>query len=87
MDDHMTLLARRMGSPRDEGLAADEHRAFAREWVQGNLLRALVMAGLVPGYQVAKLLGRPFGVLDGGTPASLGQMGAGYRGILEGLVR
>jgi len=63
-------------------LAELEHQAYAREKVAGEgPLEALRMAILVPGYQAAKGLG----VLRGRTPASLGQLQAGYRGILEGL--
>jgi hypothetical protein len=64
-------------------LAPFEHQAFAREWTRENPYLAVPsLAAAIPVYQGAKLLG--LGGPDA-TPASLDQLFAGYRGMMEGL--
>ena len=62
-------------------LANAEHQAYARDTVKENPLMALPMAAMVPGYQVFK------GIAGGArSEGGLAQMGAGYKGILQGLL-
>ena len=66
-------------------LAPYEHEAFAREWVRENPVVAVpALAGAIPGYQLAKLLGLAD---EDATPASLEQMMAGYKGVGQGMRR
>lgn len=87
--------------PMQGALGPAEHRAFAREMVQGDPKTAIALSGMIPGYQAAKWIGRGgLGPLPS-IPAkallsafgpkisqpSLSQMLGGYRGILEGFKR
>lgn len=64
-----------------EILAPYEHRAFAREEVEENPLKALPLLFMIPGYQGAKALG-----LGGArTGPSFEQFKQGNIGILDGL--
>jgi hypothetical protein len=63
-------------------LANLEHAAWAREYVHDNpILGVPAMMALVPGYTALKALG----AMNGRTPPSLKEMGAGYQGMWEGL--
>ena len=64
-----------------ELLAPYEHRAFAREEVSENPLKALPLLFMIPGYQGVKAMG-----LGGArTGPSLEQFKQGNIGILDGL--
>ena len=66
-----------------DALAAEEHRAFARESVQQNPLMALSLLPAIPLYQMYKLTG-----LSGArSQPSLHQLKSGLLGIKEGLTR
>lgn len=68
--------------PRQRALALAEHEAFAREWTQEHpLIAPLSLLVATPGYEAAKALG----LVHARTPASLAAIGAGYRGIGQGL--
>jgi hypothetical protein len=102
---HSTLMeARRMLSPNDPGqayLGPLEHRAFARETVQDNPMAALLLSGMIPGYQGAKWMARgglgPLGAAMGRlavsplgqdvSKPSLGQALGGFHGVMEGLLK
>jgi len=64
-------------------LAGYEHRAFAREAVADNPLMAVPIAAATPLYQLAKLAG----LTQSRSSPSLGQMGSGFMGIGEGLLK
>jgi hypothetical protein len=64
-------------------LAPYEHRAYARELMQQSPGMGLGLIGAIPGYQVAKGLG----LMGSRTGLDLGQMGQGYVGMGEGLMR
>lgn len=93
---HAELLAARwaQGDPSlnpqlAQQLAAQEHRAFSREWSQESPFAAAVsLPFAIPGYAAAKYgaqkLGLPIQYLQG-TPPSFHQMGEAYRGLGEGL--
>lgn len=72
-----------------ELIAPFEHRAYARESVAGNPLKAMLFGGaLVPGYQAYKTIFSGGAVNPGDpsqTPASLDQLFAGLQGTYEGL--
>ena len=80
--DHLRML-RDLAPPAVQAtLAPYEHRAFAREYVGDNPLRALQMLGAVPGYQAYK------GLFGGSRSApSWDQVGQGYLGTWEGLAK
>ena len=62
-------------------LSRKEHEAWAREFTQQNpVLAGAAIPWLTPGYAAYKSLFRP----EGSTPPSLGQVGAGYKGLLQG---
>jgi hypothetical protein len=83
--DHETLYRMRgqipASDPKQRDLALLEHQAFAREWVKENPLNALSLLFAVPAYTGAKAIG----AVKARTPASWDEIGAGYRGIGEGL--
>lgn len=83
MDTFAELRAlREQPGANQEMLAPQEHRAFAREWVQENPLVAVPsLAVATPAYAIAKQLG----LMSGRTKPSLYQVGQGYAGILDGL--
>ena len=63
-------------------IAAKEHRAFARQWVQDNpVVAPASLLFAIPGYSAAKKLG----LLRARTPGSLDEMAEAYRGLGEGL--
>lgn len=65
-----------------EVLAPQEHRAFAREWVQDNPVLALPsLTFAIPAYAAAKSLG----LIGARTKPSLNQMAESYRGMWDGL--
>jgi len=76
------MMLRESAPPAVQGvLSPYEHRAFAREYVGENPLRALQMLGAVPGYQVYK------GLFGGSRSApAWEQLSQGYVGTWEGLV-
>lgn len=83
MDDFNSLrLARDVPGANQERLAPQEHRAFAREWVQENPFVAVPsLTAAIPLYAAAKALG-----LQGArTKPSFAQIGQGYMGIWDGL--
>lgn len=62
-----------------------EHRAYARDEVQGNPLNALLYgAGLIPGYQAAKMVGL-IPTDSQSTGPSWDQFIQGQKGVGEGL--
>lgn len=63
-------------------IAPFEHRAFAREQVQENPLRALTLPVMVPAYSAYKAMG--FG--NTRSDPSFAEVGQGYMGIGEGLL-
>jgi len=84
---HAQLLAQRNAlpptSPQQIALAAKEHQAFAREWTNESPLVAIPsLLAAIPGYTAAKAVG----VVKSRTPASLGEIAAGYKGIGQGIV-
>lgn len=82
LDQHALLSLRKEHPDLQGKLAPYEHRAFAREQVQRSPVNALGLIGLIPAYQLAKLLG-----LHGArTGPSLEQMKQGYVGLGEGLL-
>ena len=63
-------------------LAPQEHRAFAREWVQENPFVAVPsLAVATPLYAAAKALG----LIGARTKPTMHQVGQGYMGIYDGL--
>ena len=62
-------------------VANAEHQAYARERVKENPLQAIVMGAAIPGYQAYKAL-----VPGSRSEGGLAQMGAGYKGVLQGLL-
>jgi len=64
-------------------LANLEHNAFARPWTGENPLAAVSLAGAIPAYQLAKVLGMVKG--RSGSEDPMGQMAAAYKGIGQGL--
>lgn len=84
--DWETLINMRRQNPKNERLqdiiAPYEHRAYAREDVAENPLRALSYGYLIPGYQAAKVVG-----VVRGTKPSFDQMMQGFYGVGEGLKR
>jgi hypothetical protein len=62
-------------------LGPAEHRAYAREAVREKPSNALGLAVATPAYTLAKL----FGAVGARSPASLGEVLAGYQGIGQGL--
>jgi hypothetical protein len=82
----LRLLRGMAPSDLDQQLLAQlEHRAFAREWGGGDLMRSLALLAMIPGYQGAKATGLMSGRT--GTSDPWGQMGAGLMGMLEGWGR
>jgi hypothetical protein len=81
--EHLALMQARNAPGADQSrLAPFEHRAYAREQAQRSPLSALGMLGMIPAYQLAKLLG-----LHGSrTGPSLEQMRQGFVGVGEGLL-
>ena len=82
--DQVELLRRRklaQTQAEQDILAGREHRAYARETVQGNPLMAVSLLLATPAYQVAKL----GGLTGSRSKPSLSQMGQGLLGIGEGL--
>ena len=76
------LMMRQNATPEMQKLLAPyEHRAYAREVVADSPGKALSLGLLIPGYQMAKLVGAH----SARTPASWEQLIQGYRGIGEGL--
>ena len=67
-----------------EILSPLEHRAFAREFTRENPLNALGLLAAVPGYQVAKMVGRAGAPR---TAPSMQQFWGGLQGIAQGLRR
>lgn len=74
-------------------LAPAEHRAFAREFTQDTYgLGAIPTAAAAPLYYLSKqpivrAIPEQFGWVEkDATPPSLDQLGASYKGILEGLM-
>lgn len=66
-----------------QAVAPYEHRAYAREDVRENPMRALLYAAMIPGYQAAKAVGA-IGE-EGTTSPSMEQMKQGFVGVYEGL--
>lgn len=63
-------------------LAAQEHRAYAREYVMADPWVAVPsLAVATPMYAAAKALG----MISGRSKPSLYQVGQGYAGIIDGL--
>lgn len=89
------FMAREKAGPSSEEgrkLAPLEHQAFAREWTAENpAIAAPSLAVAAPLYYAAKnpllmSLAQRMGVVgENATPASLEQLIASYKGILEGL--
>jgi len=65
-------------------IAPYEHRAYARESVNNNLLMAPVMAAMVPGYQAAKAIGLT-GSDNQTTAPSWAQFVQGEQGVYDGV--
>lgn len=81
------LAMRDRQSSNDETLAAAEHFLYARSQAKrGNIGDVLAFGLLTPGYQLAKVVGRPLGFFKGSTPPSYGQLEAGLSGALTGLL-
>ena len=67
-------------------LADYEHRAYAREEVAKNPLKAPIYPLMTAGYQGMKVVRDAVtGTPEGGTPPSLKQAAAGLKGTAEGL--
>ncbi len=66
-----------------DALAAEEHRAFARESVRENPLMALSLLAAIPLYQGYKLTG----LSSARSQPSWNQLKSGLLGIKEGLFR
>lgn len=83
VESHANLFnARESGDPLTASLLAPfEHQAFAREWVKEDPKNLVSLLASIPAYQLYKLAFRP----PNTTPASLDQMFAGYRGMMQGL--
>lgn len=75
--------------PRAKQLADQEHAAFAREWAEESpFSAALTLPFAIPGYAAAKGIAQQFNLpieYLRGTPPSLNQMAAAYRGMQQGL--
>ena len=81
--DHALLYSARRFAPQEaqSTLAEPEHRAFAREATEENLSMALPIAVgsvLYPAYKALS---------PGRSPASLGQVTGGLKGVGEGIGR
>ena len=89
--DLMNLRTKFVGMPQDRIIAPYEHQAFARESVKENPLIALPMTLGIPLYQLGKATGLSdlsgYTNINTGetTPASMGQLLHGFKGIGEGL--
>lgn len=60
-----------------------EHQAFAREFAQESPVKAAAsLPFAIPLYTAAKYLG----LTPGRSPASWSEIGAGYRGLAQGLM-
>ena len=80
---HSELVRLREQNPELQDLLAPyEHRAFAREYVTENPLRALGMVGAIPGYQLYKMTGQS----GARSKPSMNQMLQGFQGTGEGLM-
>lgn len=84
---HAALLALRDSLPDDDPmqrvLAPYEHAAFAREWTQDSPATAVPsLLVSIPAYSIAKRLG----LVHARTPASLAEVGQGFRGLGQGLM-
>lgn len=62
-------------------ITAAEHGLFARQEVGRNPMMALPLAVAIPGYAAMKALG----LKPEATPPSMAQVGAGYKGLFQGL--
>lgn len=71
--------------PRQAEIAPFEHRAYARMQVAENPLVAPVMAAMIPGYQLQKMLPKEWTGNRSRTDPSLEQMKQGFIGIGEGV--
>jgi hypothetical protein len=81
--DLYTMRSKARTQAEQDALAAEEHRAFARESVRENPLMALSLLPAVPLYQLYKATG-----LSGArSRPSLNQLKSGLLGIKDGLVR
>ncbi len=79
--DALTGLGYRPKSEIQKFVAPYEHEAFAREWVQDDWKAAPALAVATPAYAGLKAVGwKP-----NSTPPSLAQVGAGYKGLWQGL--
>jgi hypothetical protein len=81
---HAELVKLRRGaSPEEQArLAPFEHRAFAREWAQESPVAATVsLPFAIPAYTAAKALG----LQKARSPASLGEMAHGFRGMFDAV--
>ena len=88
--DWDSLIALRHANTKNEkaqALLADfEHRAYAREKVAKNPLKAPIYPLMTAGYQGMKAVrGLVSGTPEGGTPPSMKQAMAGLKGTSEGL--
>lgn len=82
--DWQELLALReqaRGQAEQNRVANYEHQRYARDTVEENPLMAVPMAAMIPAYQAFKAV-RGNARSEGG----LDQMGAGYKGILQGVL-
>lgn len=80
--EELLQLRRQVQGQEMQNRAANyEHQAYARETVQDNPLMAIPMAAMIPAYQAYK------GVMGGArSEGGLSQMGAGYKGVVQGLL-
>lgn len=70
----------RANMPYQDAIAPYEHRAYARDDVAENPMKALLYAAMIPGYQAAKAVGAIHG-----TAPSIDQAKQGFIGVYEGL--
>lgn len=77
------LELRRKASTKEEQnvIAPYEHRAYAREYVKENPEAALVMPGLILGYNTLKAVGEK----EGRSDASFKTILEGMKGAIEGI--
>lgn len=66
----------------NQAITAAEHGLFARQEVHRNILNALPLAVAISGYAAMKAAGYK----PEATPPSMAQVGAGYKGLFQGLI-
>lgn len=81
----ISLMHQRDTRPMDLGLRDQEHAAFSRYVLDrlGPLLGPAVVATSVPAYSATKAVAQPLGMMQGATPASVGEVKAGLAPLAE----